>query len=136
MSLDVENYLQFISDLNDNTKFKTFLLIADSADILNPKLKLILGLIWTLITHYSISSPKGDGYDGAPERQTPKRRILGWIQSKVSDRSISNLTTDWNDGIAIGALVNCVVPGEVETINYDSLDYSTIGALFLTVEPV
>ena len=110
------------------------LLIVDSADILDHKLKLILGLIWTLITHYSISSPKWDGYDGEQERHTPKQRILGWIQSKVSDRPITNLTTDWNDGIAIGALVDGVAPGEVET-NYDSLYCSTVGALLDTAEP-
>lgn len=49
----------------------------DSSDIVDCKLKLILGLIWTLILHYSISMPMWDGED---EKQlngsghTPKQR--------------------------------------------------------------
>ena len=33
----------------------------DSTDIVDCKLKLILGLIWTLILHYAISMPMWDG---------------------------------------------------------------------------
>ncbi|CAH1731357.1 unnamed protein product [Aphis gossypii] len=42
---------------------------------------------------------------------TPKQRLLNWIQSKVPDIPISNFTTDWNDGKAVGALVDAVAPG-------------------------
>jgi filamin len=54
----------------------------DSSDIVDGKLKLILGLIWTLILHYSISMPMWDGDDG-DEKLGPKQRLLGWIQGKV-----------------------------------------------------
>lgn len=37
------------------------LTVADSTDIVDSKLKLILGLIWTLILHYSISMPMWEG---------------------------------------------------------------------------
>ena len=52
------------------------LLRSDSSDIVDCKLKLILGLIWTLILHYSISMPM---WDGEEEHQrgsgpTPKQR--------------------------------------------------------------
>ncbi|XP_068218759.1 filamin-A isoform X2 [Palaemon carinicauda] len=49
----------------------------DSTDIVDCKLKLILGLIWTLILHYSISMPMWDGEDQvAPGEKgpTPKQR--------------------------------------------------------------
>ena len=36
----------------------------DSSDIVDNKLKLILGLIWTLILHYSISLPMWEGEEG------------------------------------------------------------------------
>ena len=55
-----------------------FFILADSSDIVDCKLKLILGLIWTLILHYSISMPMWDGED---ENQlngsgaTPKQRL-------------------------------------------------------------
>lgn len=37
------------------------ILFTDSTDIVDCKLKLILGLIWTLILHYSISMPMWEG---------------------------------------------------------------------------
>lgn len=38
-------------------------------------------------------------------------RLMNWIQSKVPDLPITNFTTDWNDGKAVGALVDAVAPG-------------------------
>ncbi|XP_050062888.1 filamin-A isoform X2 [Aphis gossypii] len=102
--------LKFLDD--ENIK----LVNIDSSDIVDCKLKLILGLIWTLILHYSISMPMWDGEFGGEQvpndkGPTPKQRLLNWIQSKVPDIPISNFTTDWNDGKAVGALVDAVAPG-------------------------
>lgn len=36
---------------------------------------------------------------------------MNWIQSKVPDLPITNFTKDWNDGKAVGALVDAVAPG-------------------------
>ncbi|XP_075219680.1 filamin A protein cher isoform X2 [Lycorma delicatula] len=86
----------------------------DSTDIVDCKLKLILGLIWTLILHYSISMPMWEGEDDAQygdKGPTPKQRLLHWIQSKIPDLPITNFTSDWNDGKAVGALVDAVAPG-------------------------
>ena len=93
----------------------------DSSDIVDHKLKLILGLIWTLILHYSISMPvwsdDDDSHDATSagtstgNNQTPKQRLLAWIQNKIPHRTVSNFTTDWSDGRAIGALVDGVAPG-------------------------
>ncbi|XP_012277113.1 filamin-A isoform X2 [Orussus abietinus] len=85
----------------------------DSSDIVDCKLKLILGLIWRLILHYSISMPMWEGEDGdGPDKgTTPKQRLMHWIQSKVPDLPITNFTSDWNDGRAVGALVDAVAPG-------------------------
>jgi hypothetical protein len=38
-------------------------------------------------------------------------RLLHWIQSKLPDLPITNFTSDWNDGKAVGALVDAVAPG-------------------------
>ncbi|XP_011497813.1 PREDICTED: filamin-A [Ceratosolen solmsi marchali] len=85
----------------------------DSSDIVDCKLKLILGLIWTLILHYSISMPmwEGDDMNGPDKGATPKQRLMHWIQSKIPDLPISNFTSDWNDGRAVGALVDSIAPG-------------------------
>ncbi|KAK3102524.1 hypothetical protein FSP39_011943 [Pinctada imbricata] len=85
----------------------------DSSDIVDCKMKLILGLIWTLILHYSISMPMWEGEEPGPSEggPTPKQRLQNWIQGKCPDIPIKNFTTDWNDGKAIGALVDAVGPG-------------------------
>ncbi|XP_008201955.1 filamin-A isoform X1 [Nasonia vitripennis] len=84
----------------------------DSTHIVDCKLKLILGLIWTLILHYSISMPMWDGDDfGDDKGATPKQRLMNWIKSKIPELPINNFTSDWNDGRAVGALVDAVAPG-------------------------
>ncbi|XP_038047783.1 filamin-B-like isoform X2 [Patiria miniata] len=89
----------------------------DSTDIVDGKRKLILGMIWLLILHYSISMPMWEDEgeldeDAHKHRQpTPKEKLLGWIQNKVPDVPIKNFTRDWNNGRAIGALVDACAPG-------------------------
>ncbi|XP_029681359.1 filamin-C isoform X2 [Takifugu rubripes] len=84
----------------------------DSKAIVDGNLKLILGLIWTLILHYSISMPMwGDEDDEDAKKLTPKQRLLGWIQNKVPQLPISNFHRDWRDGKALGALVDNCAPG-------------------------
>jgi filamin len=85
----------------------------DAAAIVDGHLKLILGLIWTLILHYSISMPMYDPDMDEDDwnKQTPKQRLLGWIQQKVPQLPISNFNKDWHDGRALGALVDGCAPG-------------------------
>ncbi|PAA82455.1 hypothetical protein BOX15_Mlig021608g1 [Macrostomum lignano] len=86
----------------------------DSSDIVDCKMKLILGLIWTLILHYSIAMPMWEGEDEYLKDgkvTTPRQRLMGWINAKMSGKRVQNFTTDWNDGTAIGALVDACAPG-------------------------
>ncbi|XP_037087159.1 filamin-A-like [Pollicipes pollicipes] len=87
----------------------------DSAHIVDCQLKLILGLIWTLILHYSISMPIWEGDDdldnGEDKGPTPKQRLLNWVGAKMPQVPVSNFTSDWRDGKAIGALVDGCAPG-------------------------
>ncbi|XP_061204465.1 filamin-C isoform X1 [Neopsephotus bourkii] len=84
----------------------------DSKAIVDGNLKLILGLVWTLILHYSISMPMWeDEEEEEARRQTPKQRLLGWIQHKVPQLPITNFHRDWQDGKALGALVDNCAPG-------------------------
>ena len=56
----------------------------DSTDIVDGKLKLILGLVWTLILHYSIAAPmravKSSEGQESRSGETPKQQLLSWIQ--------------------------------------------------------
>ncbi|UXI22435.1 G-protein coupled receptor 158 [Sarcoptes scabiei] len=87
----------------------------DSIDVVDGKVKLICGVMWTLILHYSISMPMWEGEDESMYKEkggpTPKQRLLNWIQNKVPDVPITNFTTDWNNGVALGALVDACAPG-------------------------
>ncbi|CAI2729792.1 unnamed protein product [Schistosoma spindalis] len=92
------------------------LISIDSSHIVDCNLKLILGLIWTLILHYSISVPliadeENVLQDDRNQTQGPKQRLLSWVKQKLPIIPIRNFTTDWNDGIAIGALVDACAPG-------------------------
>ncbi|XP_056278637.1 filamin-A isoform X2 [Pseudoliparis swirei] len=85
----------------------------DSKAIVDGNLKLILGLIWTLILHYSISMPMWDEDEEAEsgKQKTPKQRLLGWIQNKLPELPITNFHRDWQTGRALGALVDSCAPG-------------------------
>ena len=39
------------------------------------------------------------------------RELLQWLQAKLPDQSITNLTTDWNNGMNLAFLVNVCSPG-------------------------
>ncbi|KJH40662.1 hypothetical protein DICVIV_13382 [Dictyocaulus viviparus] len=50
--------------------------------------------------------------DGKPE-DTPKQKLLNWIRSKLpQSMPLTNFTSDWNDGDALGALVSALLPGD------------------------
>ncbi|KAM9350272.1 filamin-A isoform 3-T3 [Symphorus nematophorus] len=85
----------------------------DSKAIVDGNLKLILGLIWTLILHYSISMPMWDEEEETDDgkQKTPKQRLLGWIQNKLPELPITNFHKDWQTGRALGALVDSCAPG-------------------------
>ena len=72
-------------------------------DIYNGELKLILGLIWTLIRRYQIRS--------TGRALSTKDALLAWINTQIPDQNIRNFTSNWNDGVALCALVDRVKPG-------------------------
>ncbi|CAH1244645.1 FLNA [Branchiostoma lanceolatum] len=78
-------------------------------DVMEGNEKLMLGLIWTLIQHYQLS--RGSGQKGS--KYSPKKHMLLWLQTVLPECRISNLSTDWNDGIALSALVDYCRPGLV-----------------------
>ena len=97
---------------------------------MNGNLKLILGLMWTLILHYSISltslSPR-PGVEASAEdddvdllttssKMSPKQRLLYWINQHVPDHKVTNFTSDWKDGKTLAALVNSLAPGRLDLL--------------------
>ncbi|XP_052103817.1 filamin-C-like isoform X2 [Mytilus californianus] len=73
----------------------------DSSDIADGNLKLILALIWQLILRYQIGNANIQN----------KSWLLAWIQAVIPQCKVTNLTTDWNDGLALNALLDFCMPG-------------------------
>ncbi|CAG0919941.1 unnamed protein product, partial [Notodromas monacha] len=70
-------------------------------DIVNGNLKLILGLIWSLILRYQIGRSKFP----------PKKLMLAWLQAVIPECRPTNFTSDWNSGISLSALLDYCKPG-------------------------
>lgn len=70
-------------------------------DIVNGNIKLILGLIWSLIVRYQIGRSKFP----------PRKLMLAWLQAALPKCKINNLTTDWNSGVNLSALLDYCQPG-------------------------
>jgi hypothetical protein len=76
----------------------------DSSSIASGNLKLILGLIWTIILRYQIQVSEG---------ASAKAELLEWVRSKIPEYNINNFVNDWTDGKAICALAEAVLPGQM-----------------------
>lgn len=53
-----------------------------------------------------------DEGDDDAKKQTPKQRLLGWIQNKIPYLPITNFNQNWQDGKTLGALVDSCAPGK------------------------
>ena len=112
-SQKLEN-VSVVLDYIENVE-KRRLVNIDASDIVDGKIKLILGLLWTLILHYSITLPAWEL--PSEKRETienlkPKQKLMNWLQAKLSKQiNIENFTSDWNDGRAIGAVLDSCYPG-------------------------
>ena len=99
-------------------------------DIFRGDLKLTLALIWALILHYQIAGPAPTHEDGSPaetkeakkKRVSAKKLMLDWVKAALPHTTVSNFTTDWNDGLKLSALVDYCKPGLIP--EHASLDPS------------
>lgn len=85
-------------------------------DIVDSNEKLILGLIWSIILRFSISSISEEGL-------TAKEGLLLWCQRRTqpyeADFKIKDFTGSWQDGLALCALIHRHRP---DLLNYWALD--------------
>jgi filamin len=74
-------------------------------DLFSGNLRIILGLIWTLILNYELKFGDDDKNAAAA--------LLEWVNSKVGPYGyeVTNFTKDWNDGKIVCALANAIAPG-------------------------
>ncbi|KAI8636991.1 actinin-like protein [Parasitella parasitica] len=86
-------------------------------DIVNKNLKLVLGMLWTIILRFTIADINEDG-------KNAKEGLLLWCQRKTANYDevdIRDFTYSWTDGLAFCALIHHHHP---ELIDYQGLDRS------------
>ena len=92
-------------------------------DIVDYQLKLILGLIWTIILRYHIQ--KGDGNSSA------KNELLEWVRKTIPECDVKNFTDSWSDGKAICHLTEALKRGTIDLDKVDNnpnaLENATLG---------
>ncbi|KAG7088189.1 hypothetical protein E1B28_012206 [Marasmius oreades] len=84
-------------------------------DIMDGNLKLILGMIWTLILRFTIA-------DISEEGLSAKEGLLLWCQRKTEpykEVDVQDFSSSWSDGLALCALIHCHRP---DLIDYDKLN--------------
>lgn len=107
----LENISLALQFLEKEEKIK--LINIDSSAIADHNVKLILGLVWKLILHYSISKQLWDQSFGESENVdiSGKEKLLKWLRARLpAELSVTNFTSNWNDGIRLGALVHSCAP--------------------------
>ena len=95
------------------------------SDITDHNLTLILALVWALILRYQMAKRQPDTVEGTVEKKrrraaTADELLLGWIKMALPNNNIENLTSTWNDGCNLSALVDYCKPGLIP--NHASLD--------------
>ncbi|XP_072027710.1 uncharacterized protein [Amphiura filiformis] len=101
----VSKALEFLQE----TEHVDLIGIGKPGSILDGDQKVILGLVWQLIQHYSkLGGGKGPT---ASKQPSLKEKLLEWLREKLPSLKISNFKEDWRDGRALGALFDVIVPG-------------------------
>ncbi|CAO3610478.1 unnamed protein product [Cunninghamella echinulata] len=86
-------------------------------DIVDKNLKLILGMLWTIILRFTIA-------DISQEGKSAKDGLLLWCQKKTApyrDVDVRDFTYSWTDGLAFCALIHRHRP---DLLDYHALDKS------------
>jgi len=83
-------------------------------DITDCNLKLILGLIWTIILRYQIQRISGAG-------GSAKNDLLQWVRSKIPECNVNDFTNSWSDGRSICHLCEALKPGVFPGNSLDQL---------------
>ncbi|CAO3592885.1 unnamed protein product [Absidia cylindrospora] len=111
--------IQFVENVNMALEFikqrGVALTNIGAEDIVDKNLKLILGMLWTIILRFTIA-------DISQEGKNAKEGLLLWCQRKTApyrEVDVRDFTYSWTDGLAFCALIHRHRP---DLLDFDSLD--------------
>ena len=79
--------------------------------------------MWALIIRYQIATAEPGTIESKAvkaKRQTAEKLLLGWMKTALPRNHVANLTSNWNDGLNLSALVDYCQPGLIP--DHASLD--------------
>ena len=91
-------------------------------------------MIWALILRYQIAAPptssasssdksSAKSTESSKKRINAKKLLLNWVNASLPTHNITNFSGNWNDGVALSALVDYCKPGLIPdhaTLNPDN----------------
>ncbi|GAM26795.1 hypothetical protein SAMD00019534_099700 [Acytostelium subglobosum LB1] len=121
----MKSRLHLVTNVNFTLKFITDegikLVGLSGENIVDGDLKMIMGLIWTLIKCYQIQTLSlGAGKDGTPSKAGAqggsKESLLNWTREQLDGYSlkINDFTTSFKDGTVFCALIHRLVPEAIK----------------------
>jgi len=102
----------------------------DIVDIEGGNLKIILGLIWTLILHYQLSRTRKGAKPadaGSATASSASQQLLSYVQGKCTPSGVvaADFADSFRDGRVISALTNSLAP-ERHLIDLNKLVSATV----------
>jgi hypothetical protein len=91
-----------------------------ASNIVDGDKKLILGLIGQLIEWYQIEEKQVGGE--VMSKAEVKNELLEWVKGMLPEYNVQNFTSSWQSGKEICALVEAVMPGQLDVPNCFSDD--------------
>ncbi|GMG21959.1 unnamed protein product [Ambrosiozyma monospora] len=116
----MENMNVFLQDLKFGQRLQIHNIGAE--DILDGNNKLILGLIWTIILHYTSFEYPGDDGSDSDDSISKRELLLRWVKRVTEGYegvTVRNFTSSWVDGLAFCAILDYFEP---DMMKYEGLD--------------
>ncbi|EAY10953.1 C2 domain containing protein, partial [Trichomonas vaginalis G3] len=114
----LENCHMAVDYINKDMQIK---LVGIGGDDVNAgNLKLILGLIWSIINKYQVEAIQED-FPQTEKKQSGKEKLLNWAKTATADHkgvNITDFSKSWRGGLPLCAIFHHYLP---DCINYDSI---------------
>ncbi|XP_072021772.1 utrophin-like [Amphiura filiformis] len=78
-------------------------------DIVDGNVKLTLGLVWSIISHWQVKEVLKEATTTMDEGQNLEKTVLNWCKESTQgyrNVDVRNFTTSWRDGLAFNALIH------------------------------